>query len=241
MGKWSDSDITLHREQTFFLHGPLRTSTSASLSCCGGVHTHAHILPGHWTSAALPSVCSAVPCSPRLKWTILSSELPSYVAWAENESKDFFLYHLNTSILKGNPVYKVIAEWSAVQTKAQGWLCVRRGFDSVRDGGDGWHWMGLSPHTHNDKGAQIRPGWHCAIIVYASQFISSCLVRNQRAPKKGRSWNLTLALPAWGPSSIIHMAVRSPTLPFLSAALKEFWRMLGSMELSEAKPGVSET
>lgn len=101
--------------------------------------------------------------------------------------------------------------------------------------------MGLSPHTHNDKGGQIRPGWHCAIIVYASQFISSRLVRNQRAPKKGRSWNLTLALPAWGPSSIIHMAVRSPTLPFLSATLKEFWRMLGSMELSEAKPGVSET
>lgn len=100
--------------------------------------------------------------------------------------------------------------------------------------------MGLSPHTHNDKGAQIRPQWHCAIIVYASQFISSCLVRNQWAPKKGHSWNLTLALPAWGPSSIIHMAVRSPTLPFLLAALKEFLRMLGSMELSEAKPGVSE-
>lgn len=100
--------------------------------------------------------------------------------------------------------------------------------------------MGLSPHTHNDKGAQIRPQWHCAIIVYASQFISSCLVRNQWAPKKGHSWNLTLALPVWGPSSIIHMAVRSPTLPFLLAALKEFLRMLDSMELSEAKPGVSE-
>lgn len=100
--------------------------------------------------------------------------------------------------------------------------------------------MGHSPHTHNDKGAQIRPQWHCAIIVYVSQFISSCLVRNPWALKKGPSQNLTLALPAWGPSSIICMAVRSPTIPFLLAALQEFLRMLGSMELSEAKPDVSE-
>lgn len=109
----------------------------------------------------------------------------------------------------------------------------------MRDEGDGWHRMGLSPHTRNDKGAQIRPQWHCAIIVYASQFISSCLMRNPWALKRGPSWTLTQALP-WGPSSIICMAVRSPTLPFLLAALKEFLRMLGSMEFSEAKAGVLE-